>query len=275
MRARVVGAIARKDIREVFGQRAVWGPALFMPACQTTLIPLYIYFMTQARDPKSLPDVPTELVKQLVAQAPPDLHALVHGLPIAPTLALLFAGQQVAPIFLLAPLGVVTVVGATAFIGEKETRTLEALLYSPATDAELLAGKLLACALPAMGVALAAFVAYGFALTAATWPLLHRAWFPTSSWWPWLLWITPAAVMLAGLLVVAISARARSQAAANQLGSVVVFVVMALVAGQTMGYIGGSLRAAWLAGAGLWGIDLLLWAWAVRSFSRARLIRRL
>ena len=43
-----------------------------------------------------------------------------------------------------------TIVGAESFVGEKERRTTEALIYTPTTDGELFVGKMLASAAPAV-----------------------------------------------------------------------------------------------------------------------------
>ncbi len=40
------------------------------------------------------------------------------------------------------------IIAAEAFVGEKERKTLEALLYTPATDGELFLGKALAALIP-------------------------------------------------------------------------------------------------------------------------------
>ena len=64
-------------------------------------------------------------------------------------MVVLMLGYFLAPLFLIIPLMVAAIVGAESFVGEKERHTLEGLLYTPATDLELYAGKVLAGAVPA------------------------------------------------------------------------------------------------------------------------------
>ena len=67
---------------------------------------------------------------------------------------------MLAPMFLIIPLMVSSVIAADSFAGEKERKTMEALLYSPTTDQELFAAKLLSGWLAAIAVALVGFMLY-------------------------------------------------------------------------------------------------------------------
>jgi ABC-type Na+ efflux pump permease subunit len=60
----------------------------------------------------------------------------------------LILGYLIAPPFLVLPLMLSCIIAAEAFVGEKERKTLEALLYTPATDGELFLGKALAALIP-------------------------------------------------------------------------------------------------------------------------------
>ncbi|MCL4560205.1 MAG: ABC transporter permease subunit [Chloroflexi bacterium] len=46
-----------------------------------------------------------------------------------------------------------TIIGAVSFVGEKERKTLEALIYTPARDSELFLGKVLAGVVPSVALA--------------------------------------------------------------------------------------------------------------------------
>ena len=63
-------------------------------------------------------------------------------------MVVLMLGFLFAPMFLILPLMVASIIGADSIVGEKERKTLEALLYTPATDRELYLAKLLSAVVP-------------------------------------------------------------------------------------------------------------------------------
>src|SRR6266700_4007176 len=60
----------------------------------------------------------------------------------------------------LIPVMLPTTIAAYAVIGEREQRTLETVLTTPVTDAELLAGKAIAAVLPAVAISWLLFGVY-------------------------------------------------------------------------------------------------------------------
>ncbi len=86
---------------------------------------------------------------------------------------------MLAPMFLIMPLMVSSILAADSFAGEKERKTLEALLYTPTTDRELFTAKLLGAWLTAVIVALLSFVVYAVMVNAAGWHSIGHLFFPT------------------------------------------------------------------------------------------------
>ena len=130
-------AIACKDWIEVRQNKYAWIPMLILPVLFDVLLPLgIILLMTNLKmDPKTF-----------VADA--DLETFFRAMPASisqylhPELPVQFAitailGYMLAPMFLILPLMYSTTIAAESFAGERERKTMEALLYTPATDAEL------------------------------------------------------------------------------------------------------------------------------------------
>ena len=175
----------------------------------------------------------------------------------------------------MAPLELASVVGAASFVAERERRTLEALLYSPATDAELLTGKLCAAVLPGILLTWLLFALFTLTLTAATSRVMPPGWFPLPLWYPWIFLMLPAMVTLMGLVMVLVSTRPRTQLGAQQLASTAMLFVMAAFSGLFFGLITLPPATLWLAGLLLVLLDAALLALATRLFARDRLINRL
>ena len=94
-----------------------------------------------------------------------------------------------------------------AEVSRRERKTIEALLYTPAEDAELLAGKVAAAAIPAVRITWIGFAVYVVILNTAPYRLFYRVWFPLPIWWPLIFWISPALVFLGIAITVLISAK--------------------------------------------------------------------
>src|ERR1051325_8579890 len=108
--------------------------------------------------------------------------------------------SMLAPMFLILPLMVSSVIAAGSFAGEKERKTLEAFLYTPTTDRELFIAKLISAWTAAMVVGLLSFVLYTVMANLAGWRVIHHIFFPNAMWIALLLWVTPAVSVL-GLVV--------------------------------------------------------------------------
>ncbi len=72
---------------------------------------------------------------------PPVLRDDIAGLNANQMMIVLILGYMFAPMFLIMPLMIASIIGADSIVGEKERKTLEALLYTPATDPRTLSGE--------------------------------------------------------------------------------------------------------------------------------------
>jgi ABC-type Na+ efflux pump permease subunit len=270
---RAIAALVRKDLRVVLKTPAVTVPLLVVPAIVYLVLPLALVAIatfageTAARELAEL--------ERLLAALPEALRAQLQDLEPAARMVVLALGYLLAPLFLVVPLMVASVIAADAFAGEKERGTLEALLHAPVRERDLFAGKLLAAWLPAVAVGIAGTALYAAVVTAAAWPLVGRPFLPAGVWIPLAVWVGPA-VALAGLgATVLVSARVRTFQEAYQLGAAVVVPVVALVIAQAAGVLILDARLLLLIGAIVWAVDaVLLWA-SLRGFSRERLARDL
>jgi len=91
---------------------------------------------------------------------PEFLSETIGGMDQTQSGIVLLIGYLFAPFFLIMPLMFSTVIAAESFAGERERKTIEALLYTPATDTELFLGKVLAAFTPAVLITWGGFIAY-------------------------------------------------------------------------------------------------------------------
>lgn len=272
MNWRAIRAIVRKDIKVVLQNKGVVIPIIALPAILFVLIPLVARLVPTLF--AMSPDAAAE-TEQWLAAMPDAMQAGLAGLTPQQQMVILFLVYMMASLYLIVPIMVSSVIAADSFAGEKERKTLEALLYTPTTDRELLVGKMLSAWLPAVAVAWISFVAYAIVANLAAWPVMGRVFFPNAMWIVLALWVAPALAGLGLATMVLVSVRAEGFQDAYQMGTLVVLPVAVLMIGQATGVIAFNLGLVVVLGLAVWIVDAVLLALGTRTFQRSELIARL
>ncbi len=275
MNYRTIRTIIVKDLKEVAQNKGAWIPAVIVPLFFMVLMPVGIILVPRlmASSGQSITgQISTAQIRDFVS---PFLGQQLVGLNDDQFWVVATTGYMLAPFLLMMPLMLSTIIGAESFVGEKERKTLEALIYTPASDGELFVGKMLASVLPAIGLAWVSFLIYGIAVNAASWPDMGRIWFPTLTWLPLMLWLTPAIATLGMAFTVLVSIRTRTFMEAYQMSASLVILVLILVAGQISGVMFLSVGTSMLLGAAIWLVDGVLIWFGIRTFARASLLSRI
>ena len=271
MNWRSIWAIARKDLMEVRQNKAAWGPAIALPLIFAVAMPILFSLL-----PQYIPvaDLQRELgdVESLLKNLPPTIQAVFDGLKLEQMFVLYMTAFLLAPLFLVMPLMFSSVIGADSFVGERERKTLEALLYSPATDVELFLGKILSAIIPAIALSWITYLVYIIVVNVASFNLFERIWFPLPTWWPLMFWLTPAFALLGVSATVLISSRVKTFMEAYQLTGSLVVLVLALVVGQLTGALYLGVGTVMIVGSVIWIIDAVLIRISIRRFKRSMLI---
>lgn len=272
MNWRAIKAIVRKDLKVVFQNKGVSIPLIVVPVILLGILPALAAFAPLLQD---IPGTPFAGLDGFLSNMPAGLQAELAGLTEMQTIVILALVYLLAPMYLILPLMVSSVIAADSFAGEKERKTLEALLYTPTTDRELFLAKLLSAWVPALGIAWGGFVLYALVANVAAWPTMGRILFPNVMWIVLALWVAPAVAGLGLGVTVLISARAQGFQEAYQMGAVVVLPILLLVIGQATGVMYFSVGLVFLLGLVFWVIDgALLW-FGGRTFQRGKLAARL
>ena len=271
MNWRAIFAIVRKDLKVVLQNKGVLLPIVIIPLVLFVLLPWMAVFAPRL---VNMAGAPLDELDNLIGHMPAGFQVSLADLNLNQKVIVFFLVYMLAPIFLIIPLMVASVIAADSFAGERERKTLEALLYSPTTDLELFTAKLLSAWLPAIGVSLIGFLLYSIMVNAAGWSVMGQIFFPNLMWLALVFWVVPAAAGLGIGVMVLVSLRAQGFQDAYQMGSVVVVPVLLLVFGQVSGVMYFNIPVVLLLGLIVWLMNgVLLWL-GNRSFQRGRLIAR-
>jgi len=273
MNWRTIRAIALKDWREVRGNKMAWAPTLIVPLIFCVVLPLLIIVLPGALSSGEGGDMMKDADLELfLANLPPAIAASIAGLNESQTMIVLLLGYLFSPLFLILPIMTSSVIGSDSFVGEKERKTMEALLYTPATERELFTGKMLAAVIPAVLLTWLGFAVYTLVLNSAGGVVMGRVWFPLPHWWVMVLWVTPAVAVLGMMGAVVISARVKSFMEAYQNTGLLVLPIIMLVISQVAGLLYLSVPVAFGIGLVVWLVDGILLLFALRIITRAALM---
>jgi ABC-2 type transport system permease protein len=274
MNWRSVWAIARKDLKEVQQNKVAWVPAIAIPLIFAIAMPTLFSLV-----PQYIPveEVQNQLgdVEMLLKNLPPTVQTIFEGLKLEQMFVIYMTAFLLAPLFLIMPLMFSSVVGADSFVGERERKTMEALLYSPTTDVELFLGKVLAAVIPAIALSWTTYLVYIIVVNVASYRLFERIWFPLPTWWPMMFWLTPAFALFGVSATVLVSSRVKTFMEAYQLSGSLVVLVLALMVGQITGVLFLGVGTVILIGTLIWVVDGILIYFSVRNFKRSTLIAKL
>lgn len=265
-------AIARKDWIEVRQNKYAWAPMLLVPSLFVIVLPLVIILLMTRLDVDPQTFVADADLEVFFQAMPPSISQYLDRSEPIQFAIITILGFMLAPMFLMLPLMYSTTIAAESFAGERERKTMEALLYTPATDGELFLGKVMAAAVPSISVTWLGFAAYALILNLVPYGIFQRIWFPLPTWWPLIFWVAPALIAMGISMTVLISEKVPTFMGAYQTSSSIVLLVVVLFIGQLSGILYLSVGIGLILGALLWVVAGVLAYLAIHTFSREKML---
>lgn len=175
-------------------------------------------------------------------------------------------------LFLLIPVMSSCIIGASSFVGEKERKTIETLLYTPMSVRELFISKVIGTAIPAYAVALVSVAAFGIVVNIGGWFYFEKLIFPNLKWIILIIWVTPAVTLLGISFMVIVSAKAHTFQEAQQMSVLIILPVIMLMIGQITGLFLLNSLVLVILGAAVYIIDYILIGNAADKFVPEKLL---
>jgi len=257
-----IRTIISKEWAEVFQNRMVMFSVIFMPLMFAGIPLLMLYTMRGSGGVVDSAGVPPAL-----------LQNCVQGLTAAECMQVYFVTQFML-LFMLTPLIVPVNIAAYSIAGEKSTRSLEPLLATPITTAELLAGKNLAAVVPAVLATWLSFLIFGVGarLLVGNIKVLTALFDPM--WWVAILVVGPLLSILSTNFSLMVSSRVNDPRVAEQLSAVIMLPLLVLFFGQIAGFIFVNTKLMLLLAAAMVLVDALMIFLATHVFQREAILTR-
>jgi ABC-2 type transport system permease protein len=261
--------IARTDLRSLLLQRDFWLPMALLGSFFFVIVPVFLLGVIGM--------IGTNDAVQGVAQAVQALpQAAQQSIPeISPIgkVQYMIAVFGLAPIAVVVPLTISSAIGASTIVGERERGTGEFLAHSPADTREIYIGKLLASIIPGYITTVVGFGVYALLVNLIVAPKVGYWFFPTTSWWLLIVWVLPPFLAITLSLVLRLSSRVKSTAAAQQATGLVTLPLILIAYGQSTGALAsGGLMVSFIIGLIAWVIAALSLLTGVRSIKRGQLL---
>lgn len=260
--------VARTDLRQLLQSRDFWGPMALLGGLFFVVIPSFLLLVITRIDDAGVAQQIANTLEVLPARA----QAAIRGTTPSAQAGYALAVYLFAPVAVVVPLTISTAVGAATIVGERERGTGEFLAHSPASVREIYLGKLIASLLPGLVTVFAGFGLYSVIVNLVVGPDVGGWFFPTPQWWVLMLWVVPPFLGVTLSLVLRLSARVKSTAAAQQASGLVSLPMILIAYSQSTGALYTGIAVSWVIGALAW----IGGAWALtrgmRAVTRARLL---
>lgn len=260
--------VARTDLKQLIQARDFWVPMSILGALFFVVIPTILLFtITQIGNIEV-----ASSVSQALEVLPPAAQAQLQGDTAEGRTGYALAVFLFAPVAVIVPLTISTAVGAATIVGEREKGTGEFLAHSPAGVREIYIGKLIASLIPGYFTTAVGFGLYSIIVNVLVGPEVGGWFFPTKQWWIMILWVLPPFLAICLSLVLRLSARVRSTAAAQQASGLVSLPLIIIAYSQATGVLLGAGYIPIILGGLAWILALVSLSRGVKSVTRSRLL---
>ena len=263
-----IRTVARTDLKQLAQARDYWIPMLILGGIFFVFVPTVLLLtITQVGDVSAVSQL-----SQALEILPEKAQSQIRGDTETGRAAYALAVYLFAPVAVVVPITISTAVGAATIVGERERGTGEFLAHSPAGIREIFLGKLVASLLPGYATTIVGFGIYSLIVNTIVGPDVGGWFFPTPQWWVLMLWVVPPFLALTLSLVLRLSARVKSTAAAQQASALVSLPLIMVAYSQASGSLYGGDSLAWYIGGVAWLLAIVaLWR-GVKAVTRARLL---
>ena len=269
-----IATVARTDLKQLIQAKDFWGPMVGLGAIFFCVVPTILLFSLTSIAGVDAVEQISQTLEVLPSRAQAKIEAATGGDAATPQgqASYALAVFLFAPVAVVVPLTISTAVGAATIVGERERGTGEFLAHSPAGVREIYLGKLLASLIPGYVTTVVGFGIYSLIVNLIVGPEVGGWFFPTEQWWILMAWVVPPFLALTLSLVLRLSARVKSTAAAQQASGLVSLPLIMVAYSQSTGALFGGSRVTWIIGGLAWLLAILGLRRGMRAVSRARLL---
>lgn len=260
--------VFRKDWNEVERNWQVLLPVVVVPVFFSMALPLIIYLSPMPSSSLG----PFQNFFDVLPHALKEKFASFTSAQLTFYMVVMFF---FSPFFIVIPLIASSVIASDSFAGEKERKTIEALLATPLTDGELLMGKMLVSFATAMLATLASFLVYSAVSDTLAIRLFNYLIMPDTSWLMLIFFLAPAVAFVSIGMTVTISAKVKGFREAQQINAIIIIPILVAIFGETwVAMIQGPIALVSLASLFI-ALDVIMMVVGLKLFKREEILPKI
>ncbi|MHA1130068.1 MAG: ABC transporter permease subunit [Candidatus Helarchaeota archaeon] len=236
-------AVMKKDFSEIKRNFQVFGVMIILPIIFGVFYPVLLFFILPA----------------VIAEEPATAGFLI---------------SMFSSFFLLMSVTIPAVVASDSFAGEKERKTIEALLAAPISDSELFLGKVLVSFIPAVVLTYISATIYCILVDIAVYNLLGYIILPDAAFL-FQMGLVPLFALLGIELTVFVSVRVKGFREAQQISGLIIIPVLGIVIVNAFGISVFVFPWNWILIIGTGLADIGLYSLAVKKFGRENIVSKI
>ncbi len=273
MRIEKAVLVFKKDWIEIRRNWQVILPIVVVPLMISLLLPVILTLITSSATSQG---DSLNGFEALIENLPDNIREQLGEMTELQVMVYVMAVYFFAPFFLIIPLMASSVISSDSFAGEKERKTIEALLATPISDGELFLGKILVSFIPSMIVTFVSFAVYTVVFDVMVYGIFDgMLLLPTIDWILLIFGLAPTIVLATIGLTVMISGKVKGFREAQQISVLLLIPIFALIFGQVTGaIIFGPLVILALIGLFL-TVDFIVFRVGVKLFKREEILSKL
>lgn len=223
-----IWTIVDKEWSEVFQHRMVLFTMIFIPLV-FVILPLVMLYVTGQSVTPAMPDAAADVPAEFLSVCSPEMTA--------EDCMQVYLINMFLLLFMMMPVIIPVTIAAYSVVGEKATRSLEPLLATPISTFELLAGKSLAAAIPAIIVGWVSFGIFLIALPLIGVSSVVIRYIISPTWLLGVLVAGPLMAIAAVNFALFVSSRVNDPRVAEQISVLLVIPILAGLFAQLAGMI--------------------------------------
>lgn len=272
MRTHKIMLVFKKDWYEIRRNWQILLPIAIIPFMISILLPMFIFSTPSII---SMPASSLAGIEGLMKNLPKNIQNEIKGMDVQRALIFIMLQYFLIPFFLIIPIMVSSVIASDSFAGEKERKTIEALLATPISDSELFLGKILVSFIPSITISIASFLVYSFVVDMFSLRLFNKLLLPNPTWILLVFGLSPLVALTSIGLSVTVSAKVKGVREAQQISATLVIPLLVLIFGQVTGVVilGPSMIILLMILFAI--IDLFLFVIGIASFGREEMLSKL
>ena len=264
-----IHSLVRKDIREVLHMKMVVMPMIVVPLLLCILIPAVLTILGYTMGVAMINGV--DMIEKAIPLYP--VPESIQSLEVK--ILYIFLNYSFLPLFMVIPVMVSSIITANSVVGEKERKTLETLLYTPITNREFIAAKLLGSFLPGYALTVVGFLLYFLVVNGISLYFEGILLVRSLIWIPGILLFAPALSLLGLAVTLMVSVKAKTYMEAQQMSALIVLPLVLLIVLQITGLVIFNPLYVLLAAVIVFIADYLLVTRLAPQFSREKIVTQL